>query len=264
VLVVLVTFEPGVLLLILAAGVILAVSSGTGTATARTVVALAPVGASIVVIQSLAPAVCRPDCTQVAAIGPFAIYEEGLSRALVLVARLLAMEAVAVPLLATIHPSDLFAALRGLQLPFELALLLSLSFQLVPVLRRELDEVLAAHRARGFRGGGLAALGRALVPVVGGAFERMTTLVMALDARAMGAGPSRTSYRRVALGPLGVVASLLAAAAAVSGVAVAAARPANPTPAFAVPAGLAVAIVGIATLAFVAVLARAAIVLRRG
>jgi len=258
VVVVLVTFVPGLLVAIIAAGIVLAASSGTGRVTARTVIALAPVAASIVVIQSLAPAACRPDCTPAAALGPLTVYQEGLGRALVLVARLVAMEVVAVPLLATTHPSDLFAALRRLRLPYEIALMLSLSLQLVPQLRRELDEVLAAQRARGFRGRGLAALAPALVPVVAGAFDRLTTMVLGLEARGLGAGRTRTSYRRVSLGPTGVVSSLLALVAAVAGIGRSITAGPQGTLGLDVPPGVAVAVVVVALAVFVLVLARAA------
>ncbi len=256
--VVLVTFEPAVLLLAIAAGVGLAVSSGTGRVTARATIALVPVAASIVVIQALAPAACRPTCTAVAMLGPFTIYAEGLSRALVLVARLLALELVTVPLLATMHPADLFAALRRLRLPYEIALMLSLSLQLIPVLQRELGEVLAAQRARGYRGRGLGAVAHAVVPVAGAAFERMSSLVMGLEARGLGATGARTSYRRVVLGPAGVVAILVAGIVAVAGVAAAVARVPSPpwTGSFAAP--VATGIVVVAAVVFVVVIARAA------
>ncbi len=260
----LVTFEPGVLLVVIAAGAVLAVTSGTGTATARTVIALAPVAASIVVIQSLAPAVCRPDCTPAATVGPLTIYDEGLSRALVFVTRLVAMEVVALPLLATTHPADLFAALRRIGLPYQVALLLSLSLQLVPILRRELDAVLAAHRARGFRGRGLGALAPALVPVVAGSFERMTTLVLALEARALGAGGTRTSFRRVELGPVGVVACVAALVGCLAGVGLAVARGPAPPLSIAFPPAVAVAIVLGSLAVFVLVLARAGRALTAG
>jgi energy-coupling factor transporter transmembrane protein EcfT len=250
-LVVLVTFEPVVLLLAIAIGAGLAVSSGTGRVTARTAAALAPVAASIVVIQALAPAACRPACTAVTALGPFTIYAEGLSRALVLVARLLALELVTMPLLGTMHPADLFAALRRIRLPYEVALMLSLSLQLIPVLRRELDEVLAAQRARGFRRRGLGALAQA-------AFDRMSSLVMGLEARGLGATGPRTSYRRVALGPAGIVAIGLAAVVAILGLGAALARAPSPPWTGSFPPSVAIAIVAAALVTFILVLARAA------
>jgi energy-coupling factor transport system permease protein len=208
--VILITFEPAVLAAVLVLGAALAVSAGVGRAAARTVIALAPIAASILVLQTLAPVACRDGtCTPVATLGPVTLYQEGLSYALTLVMRLVALELVAVATLATTHPSDLFAALRRVHLPYEVALMAMLSLQLIPQLQQELREVLQAQRARGLRASGVAALGPLLVPVVAGAFDRLTTLVLSLEARGLGAGP-RTSYRRVTLGWAGAVATFAA------------------------------------------------------
>jgi energy-coupling factor transport system permease protein len=255
--VVLVTYDTRVLVAIVAAGALLAAGSGTGSATARTIVALAPVAASILVIQSLTGVACAGPCTPAATVGPFTIAQAGLSRGLVLVVRLLALEVVAAPLLATTHPSDLFAALRRLRLPYEIALMAALAIQLVPQLRRELDEVITAQRARGLRTRGIAALGPALVPVVAGGFDRLTTLVIGLEARGMGAGP-RTSYRRVDLRAVDVVAALAGLLAAIAGTwAALVLGQGSPTTSLIVPPPVAVAIVGAAAIVFVVVVGRA-------
>ena len=167
-------------------------------------------------LQALAPVACRAGCTPAATLGPLTLYQEGMSYALTLVARLVVIETVAVATLSTTHPSDLFAALRGLRLPYEIALMAMLSLQLIPQLQQELRDVLHAQRARGMRASGIAALGPTLVPVVAGAFDRLTVLVLSLEARGLGAGP-RTSYRRVALGPAGRLAILAAVVAGVLG-----------------------------------------------
>jgi energy-coupling factor transport system permease protein len=261
--VVLVSYAPPVLVTVAVAGAVLAVASGTWAVTVRTVVALAPVAASIVLIQSLTGVACAGACTPGATIGPLVVAQEGMSRGLVLVARLLALEVVAVPLLATTHPSDLFAALRRLRLPYEIALMAALAIQLVPQLRRELDEVIAAQRARGLRARGIAALAPALVPVVAGAFDRMTTLVIGLEARGLGAG-ARTSYRRVELRPVDRIVALAGLAAGIAGTAAAlAAGPGNgASNAIDVPAPVAVALVALALVIFGAVVWRAVLALR--
>jgi energy-coupling factor transporter transmembrane protein EcfT len=215
--VVLLTYEPAVLLAGLVTGLLVCVSGGVGRAWLRTVVALAPIGASIVVLQTLAPVACRTGCTAAATLGPVTLYQEGLSHALALVGRLLVLETVAVATLATTHPSDLFSALRRLRLPHEIALMAMLSLQLIPQLQGELRDVLAAQRARGLRASGIRALAPTLVPVVAGAFDRLTTLVLGLEARGVGGPGARTSYRRVRLGRAGVLAVGLAGVAAVAG-----------------------------------------------
>ena len=88
-------------------------------------------------------------------LGPFTVYVEGVARGLTFVLRILAMEVAAIVVLQTTHPSDLFAALARLRVPYVLNLMIALTLQLVPVLQREVGIVLAAQRARGMRGSGL-------------------------------------------------------------------------------------------------------------
>jgi energy-coupling factor transport system permease protein len=256
VVVVLVTFDPVVLLALVAAGVVLCISAGVWRAALHAVVALAPVAASILVLQTLAPVACRAGgCTAVATLGPLTLYQEGLSYALTLVLRILVLGLVGVALLATTHPSDLFASLRRLHVPYEIALMAMLSLQLIPQLQGELTEVLHAQRARGLRATGVRALGPLIVPVVAGAFDRLTTLVLSLEARGLGSGP-RTSYRRVALGRAGAASIGAAAVAGVAGTWLAVTRwGAAASPVLVLPAGVAVALVVGAAIVFVVVMA---------
>ena len=254
--VVLLTFEPAVLCTALVVALLACLTGGVGRPWLRTVVALAPIGASIIVLQTLAPVACRAACTTAATVGPVTLYEEGLSHAIALVLRLLVLESVAVAALATTHPSDLFAALRRLHLPYEIALMAMLSLQLIGQLRQELHDVLAAQRARGLRATGIAALAPTLVPVVAGAFDRLTTLVLGLEARGLGGG-ARTSYRRVTLGPAGMASIAAAAAAGCAGTWLAVARwGAADAGVIVLPAPAAVAIVALAAIIFVTVMTR--------
>lgn len=255
VVVVLVTYEPAVLAATATLGFLVAASAGVGRTTVRTVIALAPVAASVLVLQTLAPVVCQAACTPAAVLGPLTLYEEGLSHALALVGRLLAMETVAVGLLATIHPSDLFASLRQLRLPYTLSLMAMLSLQLIPRLHQELRTVLQAQRSRGLRASGIGALVPALVPVVAGSFDRLTTLVVTLEARGLGSGP-RTSYRRVDLRREDRLATVLAVIATIAGTATALARwRADQASTVVLPPALALGIVIVAVVVFVIVMA---------
>jgi energy-coupling factor transport system permease protein len=264
VVVVLATGDPVILAAIATLGYLLALSAGVGRAAARTVVALAPVAASVIVLQTLAPVTCRPACTPVASIGPLTLYQEGLSHAIALVARLLAMETVGVAMLATTHPSDLFAVLRRLRLPYEVSLMAMLSLQLIPQLLGELRTVLQAQRSRGLRATGIGALVPTLVPVVAGSFDRLTTLVLSLEARGLGAGP-RTSYRRVDLRRVDLLATVVALPATMAGIAIGVARwGPGQTAAIVLPPAVAAAIVVGAAVVFVAVMASGLRVLARG
>jgi energy-coupling factor transport system permease protein len=264
VVVVLATYEPAVLAAIAALGFLLALSAGVGRAAVRILIALAPVAASVIVLQALAPVACRPACTPLGSIGPLALYAEGLSHALALVARLLAMETVGVAMLATTHPSDLFAVLRRLRLPYEISLMAMLSLQLIPQLLEELRTVLQAQRSRGLRATGIGALVPTLIPVVAGSFDRLTTLVLSLEARGLGAGP-RTSYRRVDLRRVDLVATAVALPLTIAGTVVALTRwGAGQASTVVLPPEVAVAIVVGAGVVFVVVMTSGLRALARG
>lgn len=209
--------EPGVLAAMALAGALLAGTAGVGGTAMRLALPLVPIGASVVVLQALAPAACQPACRPAAEIGPLAIHAEGLARSVTVVLRLLALQALAVAMLATTHPSDLFAGLRALRLPAQGALMGVMAVQLIPVMQRQVHLVLAAQRARGMRSSGLRALLPALVPVAAASFERVGQLVVALETRGMGAG-RRTSYREVGFGARERLATLGAVVAGGAGV----------------------------------------------
>jgi len=212
-----VTYHPLPLLVITTIGLALALMAGVTRAVAAGLLVLAPLAASIVVVQSTAPGICGA-CTPAASLGPFTIYEEGLARALSLIARVLAMEVTAVVVFATTRPSDLAAALRRLRVPYTLAFMLSMTLELVPVLRREVGLVLAAQQARAMRRTGFAAVIPAFVPVFAGTLERMQQLAISLESRGLGRSGPRTSFRRVGFGLLDGVLTLLAGIVGVAGV----------------------------------------------
>jgi energy-coupling factor transport system permease protein len=240
------------------AGLALAVAAGLGRVVLRVLAWLAPLAASILVLQSLAPAVCGDACTPLATLGPFTIYAEGLSRGLSLVARILAMEVAAVVVLASTHPSDLFAALARLRVPFTLNFMIAMTLHLVPVLQREVGLVLAAQRARGMRTGGAGAILPAFVPVFAGAVERMRELAISLESRAFGAPGPRTSYRRVRFGAADRALAVAGVAATVSGTVLGlTAWGSAAAPVVVVPAPIALAIVAGAAAVFAGVLVAA-------
>lgn len=247
------TFHP--LPLLMAAGVwlVLGLSAGLARPVATGLLVLVPLAASIVVVQATAPGICGA-CTPAATLGPLTIHQEGLARALSLISRVLAMELAAVVVFAATRPSDLIAALVRLRVPYVLAFMLAMMLELVPVVRREVDLVLTAQRARGMRRTGFAALIPSFVPVFVGTLGRMQLLAISLESRGFGASGTRTSYRRISFGTRDRVLTLTALVAGPAGVlAGLTVWGADRVPTPAVPAGLAVVVVAAGGVAFTAV-----------
>ena len=213
------TYDPIPLLLIAVLALAACVAVGIGGAVGRGVLIFVPVAASMLVIQTVAPAACGPTCTATAMIGPVDLYGAGMLHGLSLAARILVVEVVALGMLVTTHPSDLFAALARLRVPYLFNFMLSMTLQLVPILQREVSIVLAAQRSRGMRSSGFGAILPSFVPVFAGAFERVQQLSISLESRAFGSSPRPTSYRRIEFGPRDAVLVLAGLGAGVAGVA---------------------------------------------
>ena len=125
---------------------------------AKIMIVFTPISASIIVIQSIAPAVCAPHCLPPVPFGPINIYNEGLSHAMTLLLRVSAFQVIAFTLLLTTHPSDLFASLARMKVPYLANFMISMTLQLIPVLQREVQLVLAAQRSRGMKGSGFGSI----------------------------------------------------------------------------------------------------------
>ncbi|HEY3334059.1 MAG TPA: energy-coupling factor transporter transmembrane component T [Candidatus Limnocylindrales bacterium] len=253
----LVTYAPGPLLVVTAASSVLAAASGIGLRFARAIAAFIPLVASIVVLQALAPGFCRPGCEPLASLGPFTVYADGLARGLSLVARLVALQSVAFLVILSTEAPDLFAALDRLRVPRQFSFAASMTLLFVPILRRELDLVLGAQRARGLRASGPAALGRALVPVIVAAVGRVERVVISLETRGFGGTTPRTSRRVVAFGRVEAALAIAGIVAGGAGVAAGLAWWGAGTQPITLAPGPAVAIVVVALLAFAIVIGRA-------
>ena len=250
------TYDPAPLLAVSLIAFAACLSAGIGPPVARILLIFGPVAASMLVIQTLAPAACRAPCQPVASLGPFDLYGGGMTHGLSLAARILVVEVVALGALMTTHPSDLFAALARLRVPYLLNFMLSMTLQLVPILQREVATVLAAQRSRAMRSTGFGSIIPSFVPVFAGAFERVQALSISLESRAFGSSGRATSYRRIAFGPRDAALAVLGLAAGVVGVVAGLAIwNLDRTSAAALPAFLVVALFLVASVVFLGVVA---------
>jgi energy-coupling factor transport system permease protein len=212
------TYDPAPLLAVSVIAFAACVAAGIGPSIARALLFFGPLAASMLVVQTLAPAACRAPCPMTISIGPLDLYAAGMTHGLSLVARILVVEVVALGVLMTMHPSDLFAALSRVRVPYLLNFMLSMTLQLVPILQREVATVLAAQRSRAMRSTGFGAIIPSFVPVFAGAFERVQQLSISLESRAFGSSARATSYRRLAFGPADLVLTLIGLGLGIAGV----------------------------------------------
>lgn len=192
------TRNPAILGTIIIAGLILTFVAQVAKPMLKVMIILFPIYVISVFLQSIAPAFPKP-WTPIAPLGPFTIYQEGIYSGITMFMRAFGMTLFAMVTIMTTHPSDLFASLEKIGMPYVLNFILTVTLQLIPILQHEFATVLSAQKSRGMKGTGFGAVLPSMVPVFVGAIERVQQLSISLESRAFGSTGKKTSYRNVVM-----------------------------------------------------------------
>lgn len=136
--------------------------------------------------------------------GPVGLSPVSALNGATMASRLLAIFAVSLLFVLTTDPVKLVLALiHQLRVPYKIGYAVFASYRFIPLFQEELENIRAAHLMRKGRSRGpLAALRRAAgytVPLLAIGVRKGERVALAMDARAFGALPSRTYYRRTEL-----------------------------------------------------------------
>lgn len=131
-------------------------------------------------------------------VGPVALSEDGVRRALILGGRVTAIVIAFPTALATVSPSRLVEAMAARGVPFGRTFLLVSTLTVLPRMRARAAQILDAQQCRGLRLRGspaarLRALGPLALPLVLGALGEVDEQVLALDARGAMSAARRTA-----------------------------------------------------------------------
>ena len=135
--------------------------------------------------------------------GSMEITAEGLRVGISLTIRMLAIVAYSIIFVTTTDPTDMVLSLiQQARFPFRLGYGILVAYRFLPLWRTELEIIRAAHRIRGAGErmtlrGRWEQLQRYAVPLLAGAIRKSERVAIAMDARAFGAIPERTYYRRL-------------------------------------------------------------------
>ena len=162
----------------------------------------------------------------------FTVYEEGLSRAIFMVIRILLLISGTFLLTYTTSPISLTDGLESLMNPLkvlkvpvhELSMMMCIALRFIPTLIEETDKIMSAQKARGadFETGSLMEKAKALVPILVplfiSAFRRADELATAMECRCYRGGDGRTKmkllrFHRGDVSSFGIAALLIAAVA---------------------------------------------------
>ncbi len=139
----------------------------------------------------------------------FKIYSGGLSRALMMVARILMLITCTFLLTYTTSPIALTDGLEALMNPLkkvkvpvhELSMMMCIALRFIPTLIEETDKIMCAQKARGadFESGSLVDRAKALIPILVplfiSAFRRADELATAMECRCYQGGEGRTKMK---------------------------------------------------------------------
>jgi len=142
-------------------------------------------------------------------LGPVKITQEGVTRAVFMVARILMLITGTFLLTYTTSPialtdglESLLGPLKVIRVPVhELSMMMCIALRFIPTLIEETDKIMAAQKARGadFENGSLLQRVRALVPILVplfiSAFRRADELATAMECRCYQGGDGRTKMK---------------------------------------------------------------------
>lgn len=142
-------------------------------------------------------------------LGFIKVYSGGVSRALMMVARILMLVTGTFLLTYTTSPIALTDGLEGLLNPLkkigvpvhEIAMMMCIALRFIPTLIEETDKIMSAQKARGadFESGSLIDRAKALIPILVplfiGAFRRADELATAMECRCYQGGEGRTKMK---------------------------------------------------------------------
>ena len=137
------------------------------------------------------------------------IYSGGLSRALMMMARILMLISCTFLLTYTTSPIALTDGLEALMAPLkkikvpvhELSMMMCIALRFIPTLIEETDKIMCAQKARGadFENGSLMDRAKALIPILVplfiSAFRRADELATAMECRCYQGGEGRTKMK---------------------------------------------------------------------
>ena len=139
----------------------------------------------------------------------FTIYTEGITRAVMMVARILMLITGTFLLTYTTSPIALTDGLEALMKPLarikvpvhELSMMMCIALRFIPTLIEETDKIMSAQKARGadFESGSLIDRAKALIPILVplfiSAFRRADELATAMECRCYQGGEGRTKMK---------------------------------------------------------------------
>jgi energy-coupling factor transport system permease protein len=139
--------------------------------------------------------------------GPWRLSSEGILIGLGLGLRVSCFMGTSLLFISTTDPTDFAISLiQNLKVPYRFGYGVLISYRFLPLLRTELETIRLAHKVRGIgRTGGIVGrwreVRRMALPLLASAIRHSERTALAMDAKAFGAGETRTYFRQMKIRP---------------------------------------------------------------
>jgi energy-coupling factor transport system permease protein len=138
--------------------------------------------------------------------GPWSLAAEGIASGIGVGLRVSSFIATSLLFITTTDPTDFAISLiQNLKVPYRFGYGVLISYRFLPLLRSEFETIRMAHKVRGVGHrsgirGRVNQIRRFAIPLLAAAIRKSERTALAMDAKAFGAGPERTYFRRMEAG----------------------------------------------------------------
>ncbi len=149
--------------------------------------------------------------------GPWTLAREGIMIGIGLGLRVATFITASLLFISTTDPTDFAISLiQNLRVPYRFGYGVLVSYRFLPLFRVEFDTIRMAHKVRGVGEraglrGRVEQIRRYSIPLLAAAIRKSERTALAMDAKAFGAGPSRTYFRQMRVGWRDLIFVLIAA-----------------------------------------------------
>ena len=145
-------------------------------------------------------------------VGRLAVTLDGIKYGCIIALRFWGLLLAAALLPLTTHPADLMLSLVKIRVPFFVVVIFTLGFRFIPLIQKNLAQLIDAQRLRGIRPLSPRGIAASLNALLGSTADE---LALSLETRAFSATGERTFYRRLSFSSSDMAALLVSVSAVI-------------------------------------------------
>lgn len=148
-------------------------------------------------------------------VGRLAVTLDGIKYGCIIALRFWGLLLAAALLPLTTHPADLMLSLVKIKIPFFVVVIFTLGFRFIPLIQKNLAQLIDAQRLRGISPWSPRGIAASLNALLGSTLRTADELALSLETRAFSATGERTFYRRLSFSSSDMAALLVSVSAVI-------------------------------------------------